>query len=66
MRESTFHDIWIRNVGKDPERPALAAQSIMQSFLCSLADKTEKKRKTILVTAKSLDLMWFPLYTDLV
>lgn len=66
MKESTFHDIWIRNVGKDPERPTMTAQSIMQSCLCALADKIENERKTILVTAKSLGLMRFPLCADLV
>jgi len=53
MKESSFHDIWVRNVGMDSERPSLAAQSIVQSFLCSLTDKTEERRKTILITGET-------------
>lgn len=65
MKVSPSHDTWVRNVGKDTEKPSLAAPSIMQSFLCSLTDKTEPMRKTILVTEKRLDLMSFPFYIDL-
>lgn len=52
MKESNFYDIWVRNVGKDAERHSLAAQSIVRSLLCSLADKTKEMRKIIPVAAK--------------